>query len=188
MIKGQTHEILYDIKDKQSVVCWDFDVLKQDIIFNFYHLNSNLQNVVNSNTNKDELKMEKSHSKDNLNNNLVKKHSSKENMNTTDSTNADKKKTSSQDSINEDQLIANCEKQLQNRLSGDASCGLIIPKSWQLNKDFLQIEPELTCREGDSIQVSSIIQASYLKLKIIRRILIILFSPFKGLSHHIETW
>lgn len=159
LTKGQTHEILYDIKDSQSVICWDFDCLKQDIVFNFYRLNSNLQNVsvTNCATNKEELKIEKSHSKDNLNNNLVKKHSSKENVNNTDSSaNVDKSdkldkinSASSQDSINE---VG--DKHLQNRLSGDASCGLIIPKNWLLNKDFVQIEPELNCREGDSIQVS----------------------------------
>lgn len=148
--KGQTHEVLYDIKDSQSVVCWDFDVLKQDILFNFYRLNSNLQNV---NKEDHDLKEEKSHSKDNINN-LVKKHSSKENLNNNnDADKEEKKRSSSQDSINEDQLMPN-EKQIQGRLSGDASCGMIIPKSWQLNKDFQQFEQELLCKEGDSIQVN----------------------------------
>ena len=157
LAKGQTYEILYDIKDSQSVICWDFDVLKQDICFNFIHLQSNLQSV-----NKEDLKEERSHSKDNLNNNVVKKHSSKEALNNVANDGGEKeaallkkqRSSSSQESINEvDQLVSN-EKQLQNRLSGDASCGLIIPKSWILNKDFQNLEPELIAREGDSIQVS----------------------------------
>ena len=166
LAKGQTHEILYDVKDSQSVICWDFDVLKQDICFNFIRLNSSLQSVA-----KDELKEERSHSKDNLNNNLnnnvVKKHSSKENLNNAPNDAGEKdgglkkqRSGSSQESINDDQLLPN-EKQLQNRLSGDASCGLIIPKSWILNKDFQNLEPELIAREGDSIQVSIGLPSSF---------------------------
>lgn len=111
------------------------------MIFNFYRLNSNLQNVNKSDIN--EVKEDKSHSKDNLNNNnLVKKQLSKENVNNDDK----KKASSSQESLNDDEQLTVTEKQLQSRLSGDASSGLVIPKSWQ-------IEPELLCREGDSIQV-----------------------------------
>ena len=38
LAKGEEHKILYDIEDSQSVICWDFDVLKQDICFNFIRL------------------------------------------------------------------------------------------------------------------------------------------------------
>lgn len=34
--KGQVHEIVIQNMDKGAVICWDFDVLKQDVAFNIY--------------------------------------------------------------------------------------------------------------------------------------------------------
>src|SRR5690606_27676625 len=27
LLKGQSHEVLYDIKEPQTVICWDFDII-----------------------------------------------------------------------------------------------------------------------------------------------------------------
>lgn len=37
VFKGAPHEILIQIVDASSVITWDFDVCKGDIVFNIYH-------------------------------------------------------------------------------------------------------------------------------------------------------
>ena len=36
--KGQIHEIVINISEKGSVICWDFDVMKQDVQFSVLKL------------------------------------------------------------------------------------------------------------------------------------------------------
>lgn len=37
IFKGAPHEVLIEVKDESSVITWDFDVCKGDVIFNIYH-------------------------------------------------------------------------------------------------------------------------------------------------------
>jgi len=46
--KGQVHEILFDIKEKGSVITWDFDVIKQDVTFTVLRLDRLLPTVEES--------------------------------------------------------------------------------------------------------------------------------------------
>lgn len=34
--QGQVHEVLVENKDVGSVLCWDFDVMRHDVVFSLY--------------------------------------------------------------------------------------------------------------------------------------------------------
>ena len=43
MTKGQVHEGIIKITDKGSVITWDFDVMRHDIVFTVYRLRHSLK-------------------------------------------------------------------------------------------------------------------------------------------------
>ena len=126
LTRGQSHEVLYEIKESQTVICWDFDIIRQDVQFSLLRLNSPLPKSLCE---------------------------SKEDGVGKETSEAKEKKMSEEDANRN--LIEECPDGVknQNRLSGDANCGMIIPKCWQFNKDFEPVEPVLNCHDGDSIQV-----------------------------------
>lgn len=134
LVRGQSHEVLFDAKESQTVICWDFDIIKQDVQFSVLRLNTSLPKLSTNdeNGNRDS----------NSNMNTVSPSQSK----------GDKEQLTTE---HEHTNLDECSdpKNSQTRSSGDANSGLIIPKSWQINKDFVTVEPVLTCHDGDSIQV-----------------------------------
>ena len=50
MTKGQVHEGIIRITDKGSVVTWDFDVMRHDVVFTVYRLKHPLKNKSPSST------------------------------------------------------------------------------------------------------------------------------------------
>lgn len=46
--KGQVHEVVIEIKEKGGVICWDFDVMKEDIQFSVLKLDRLLPTVEES--------------------------------------------------------------------------------------------------------------------------------------------
>jgi hypothetical protein len=133
LIRGQSHELLIDAKESQTVICWDFDIIKQDVQFSVLRLNTSLPKA------------------------SLEENSIREGNSTSSVTFKSQVKGEKDANVNELEPVKLDEEgdsvNLQARLSGDASCGLIIPKNWQLNKDFVPVEPIINCHDGDSIQV-----------------------------------
>lgn len=133
LIRGQSHELLIEAKESQTVICWDFDIIKQDVQFCVVRLNSFLpkQQPIEENSVREA------------------------NTSTGNTIKNDKDGATNEHdaAVPDENAPESSVKMAQARLSADANSGLIIPKSWQLNKDYSIVEPLINCHDGDSIQV-----------------------------------
>ncbi|KAG9473719.1 hypothetical protein GDO78_004169 [Eleutherodactylus coqui] len=125
VFKGAPHEIVIQIVDASSVITWDFDVCKGDIIFNIYHSKRSPQ-------------------------------------------------VPKRDALGAHGITSPVCNNVQ-----------LIDKAWQLGRDYSMVESPLTCKEGESVQVTA--GLLYLILVLDRLVLTSINVSFSQGSH-VTRW
>jgi len=158
--KGQVHEGVIRITDKGSVVTWDFDVMRHDVVFTVYRLKQSLKAKSPSSTltptptgmssfsypkkNSSDSSTTESKSKKTDANDLESKHKKSE------ASEGSKKENSSNSSSSATGPGTNNANESVNELKS------IIDKSWREGVDYFKVESSIVCHDGESIQGSHV--------------------------------
>lgn len=157
--KGQVHEGVIRITDKGSVVTWDFDVMRHDVVFTVYRLKQSLKAKSPSSTltptptgmssfsypkkNSSDSSTTESKSKKTDANDLESKHKKSE------ASEGSKKENSSNSSSATGPGTNNANESVNELKS-------IIDKSWREGVDYFKVESSIVCHDGESIQGSHV--------------------------------